>query len=394
MSTTAAAPKRRMSPAIKFLWVIVGLITLGVIALVGSQAFLPQLLRFTYEPKISFAESPKDAAPDYASVASWAAHPAKPGTSMDAPEGFAATEAPAVNVFYVTPTTYMNKAQWNAPLTDAAANALTDRMIRHQASAFNSVGRIWAPRYRQATLGAFFTDNPDKAQAFELAYEDVARAFDTFLDAAGDKPFIIASHSQGSLHALALLQHKLANHPARTRLVAAYLVGWPVSIKADLEPFGYAPCETPTATGCVASWQSFGEPADPSSVIAAYGEAAGPTGVARSGTPMVCTNPLTWQTGTARAEADANLGALPFVEAGQPLAALEKNLTGAACDATGILHLTLNPQGPFSQQLMPGQNYHVYDYALFWANLRANAEARVNAFQGSAATLSSPVGAL
>lgn len=393
MTTSAAAPKRRISPAIKFLWVIAGLVMLCVIGFVAWQAFLPQLLRFTYEPKISFADSPQGKAPDYSNTANWAAHPAKPGTSLDAPEGFAATDAPAVNVFFVTPTTYMNKAQWNAPLNDATTNALTDRMIRHQATAFNGVGTIWAPIYRQATLGAFFTESPDKVQAFVLAYTDVASAFDAFLEAAGDKPFIIASHSQGSLHALALLQHKLATHPARQQLVAAYLAGWPISIKADLEPFGYAPCDTPAATGCVASWQSFGEPADPSGVIAAYGAAPGPTGVARAGTPMVCTNPLNWQSGTARVEADANLGALTFVETGQPMAALQKNLTGAACDDTGILHLTLNPQGPFAQQLMPGENYHVYDYALFWANIRANAQARVDAFLSSAATLPSPVGA-
>lgn len=380
MTTTAAAPKRRISPAIKFLWVVAGLIMLGVIVFVAWQAFMPQLLRFTYEPKISFAESPQGTAPDYNDVSSWAAHPARPGTSLDAPEGFTATDTPAVNIFYVNPTTYMNKAQWNAPLDDAATNALTDRMIRHQATAFNSVGRIWAPRYRQATLGAFFTEKQDKVQAFMLAYQDVARAFDTFLEAAGDKPFIIASHSQGSLHALALLQHKLANHPARQRLVAAYIVGWPISIKADLEPFGYVPCETPDATGCVISWQSFGEPADPSAVIAAYGAAPGPTGIARAGTPMLCINPLTWQSGTARAEADANPGALAFVETGEPMATVQKGLTGAACGPDGFLHLTANPQGAFNKQLMPGMNYHVYDYALFWANIRANAEARVNAF--------------
>lgn len=396
MSSTASpasAPKRKISPAIKFLWVIAALVMLCVIGFVAWQAFLPQLMRFTYEPKISFAESQQDEAPDYNNLANWAAHPAKPGASLDAPEGFAATDAPAVNVFYVAPTTYMNKARWNAPLDDAATNAMTDRMIRHQATAFNGVGRIWSPLYRQATLGAFFTEKEDKIPAFVLAYTDVAAAFDAFLEGAGDQPFIIAAHSQGSLHALALLQHKLANHPARQRLVAAYLVGWPISIKADLEPFGYAPCDTPEATGCVASWQSFGEPADPSGVIAAYGAAPGPTGVQRAGTPMVCTNPLNWQLGTARAEADANLGALPFVDVGQPLAAIQKGLTGAACDAAGILRLTANPQGDYRASLMPGENYHVYDYALFWANIRANAQTRVDAFLASAATLPSPVGA-
>jgi hypothetical protein len=28
-----------------------------------------------------------------------------------------------------------------------------------------------------------------------------------------------------------------------------------------------------------------------------------------------------------------------------------------------------------------GNNYHVYDYALFWANIRADAEARLSAFE-------------
>ncbi|MCH8684897.1 DUF3089 domain-containing protein [Pedomonas mirosovicensis] len=377
---TRTAPKRKISPAIKFLWVVAGLVMLVIIGFVGWQAFLPQLMRFTYVPTVSFAESAKDPAPDYTKIAAWAAHPARPGTSQDTPEGFSATTAPVVDVFFVPPTTYMKKERWNAPLDDAATNALTDRMIRHQASVFNNVGHVWAPRYRQATLGAFFTDKSDRVQALKLAYKDVAAAFDAFLASHGDKPFILAAHSQGSLHALALLQHRIAGTPAAQHMVAAYLIGWPISIKADLEPFGLAPCATPAATGCVVSWQSFGEPADPSGVLAAYGAAPGATGIARAGTPMVCTNPLSWWADTRRIEAGANLGALPFVEVGQPMAKVEPGLTGAACDATGILHLTQNPQGSYQRQVMPGENYHVYDYALFWANIRANVQTRVDAF--------------
>jgi hypothetical protein len=29
---------------------------------------------------------------------------------------------------------------------------------------------------------------------------------------------------------------------------------------------------------------------------------------------------------------------------------------------------------------MPGNNYHVFDYALFWGSIRADAEARAKAF--------------
>jgi len=30
--------------------------------------------------------------------------------------------------------------------------------------------------------------------------------------------------------------------------------------------------------------------------------------------------------------------------------------------------------------VLPGNNYHVYDYSLFWANVRADANRRLKAF--------------
>ena len=43
------------------------------------------------------------------------------------------------------------------------------------------------------------------------------------------RPFILAGHSQGALHALRLLRERVAAKPAlRRRLVAAYLVGAPI----------------------------------------------------------------------------------------------------------------------------------------------------------------------
>ena len=35
--------------------------------------------------------------------------------------------------------------------------------------------------------------------------------------------------------------------------------------------------------------------------------------------------------------------------------------------------------GPY---VLPGNNYHVYDYALFWGSIRADAERRLKAFRG------------
>ena len=50
--------------------------------------------------------------------------------------------------------------------------------VRSQVSAFNAAGKIWAPRYRQAAFGAFLLDSKDARAALDLAYSDVAAAFD------------------------------------------------------------------------------------------------------------------------------------------------------------------------------------------------------------------------
>ena len=49
------------------------------------------------------------------------------------------------------------------------------------ASPFNAASEIWAPRYRQATMGAFLTDQPEGQQAIDAAYTDVRKAFRFFL---------------------------------------------------------------------------------------------------------------------------------------------------------------------------------------------------------------------
>ena len=53
---------------------------------------------------------------------------------------------------------------WNGPIDDGALNLRTDDgTILYQASIFNGAGQIYAPRYRQAHLHAYFTK--DKATA-------------------------------------------------------------------------------------------------------------------------------------------------------------------------------------------------------------------------------------
>src|SRR5687768_13303227 len=217
-------------------------------------------------PKGHFEAPPPQTGPDYADIASWIA---RPGLADDpsnwlpeglAPEGVAAKPAHA---FFIHPTTYLERDRWNALLDDRGSQDRAALFVRSQASVFNHVADIWAPRYRQAAYGAFLLSNQDAAQALNLAYGDVSRAFDAFLAAVppGD-PIILAGHSQGALHLSRLLRAKVADKPVARRIVAAYVVGWPLSLKDDIPALGLPACRAADDAGCILSWQSFKEPAN------------------------------------------------------------------------------------------------------------------------------------
>ncbi|MGI8931808.1 MAG: DUF3089 domain-containing protein, partial [Sphingomicrobium sp.] len=161
------------------------------------------------------------------------------------------------------------------------------------------------------------------------------------------------------------------------RLVAAYVVGWPLSISADLPATGLAACAAPGEVGCVLSWQSFAEPANFSLILDAWQGSEGPAGIKRRTADMICTNPLTG-TGNTAAPASANLGTLvPDTTMGK--AKLSPGLVGARCDDGFLIIGGAMPElGPY---MLPGNNYHVYDYALFWGSIRADAARRLKAFE-------------
>src|SRR5207253_5296524 len=119
-------------------------------------------------------------------------------------------------------------------------------------------------------FGAFLLASKDARQALDLAYSDVAAAFDRFVAEAGKRPIILAAHSQGALHLARLLKEKVAGKPIAKRIVAAYVIGWPLSVTADLPAMGQQPCAGADQAGCVLSWMSFSEPANPDLVLTPY----------------------------------------------------------------------------------------------------------------------------
>ena len=354
-------------------------------AAVGWNLFWDRLLSLSFVPGVSFERSAVGAAPDFARPEGWLSRPDLPqDPARWLPDGMARTANPQVAVFYVSPTTFLGRDRWNAPLTDNEANERLRLFASSQASAFNAVGAIWAPRYRQATIGAFLSDGADAQKALDFAYQDIARGFDAFLaQIPRNRPIVLAGHSQGSLHLMRLLQEKVAGKPVADRIVAAYLPGWPISITADLPALGLPGCAAPGQAGCILSWQAFADGGDPRLLTKHFDTTTGLTGAPRKGTAMLCVNPLTGAPGTA-ALATANKGAL-VPRTGLHGADLVPAKVPARCDPRGLLLIGDAPAG-YGAYVLPGGNFHVFDYALFWANLRADVEARAKTYLGKAWT--------
>ncbi len=364
----------------KFLYVVATLIVLVIVGGVAYSLFGNDLLRRAMVPSVAFRAEPAMPANAYANRAMWFARPGLTNTPVDwLPPGVERTGPGEAEIFFIHPTSFVGTDRWNAALDDGETNARAQVFLRGQASAFSAAGRVWAPRYRQATFGAFLTSEAAATQALDLAYGDVAAAFDRFLAEADPKrPIILAGHSQGALHLTRLLREKVTGTALGRRIVAAYVVGWPVSKATDLNALGMPECATADQTGCLLSWQSFADPADPTLILERYDASTGFDGRPRGGTPMVCTNPLTG-TADAQAPASANAGTL-IPDKALENATMTPGLVPASCGARGFLSIGDSPPdlGPY---VLPGNNWHVYDYSLFWANVRADAVRRLAAWK-------------
>ena len=360
----------------KFLYVVVFLVVLVLAGAVAYRIWGVELIRFATVPGEAFRAQAAVQRNVYDKPAMWLARPDIPGNpALWTPAGYRpAPKGRGAAIFFIHPTSYLSRAHWNAPLDDAEANDRAALFLRGQASAFNAVGDIWAPRYRQATFGAFLTSAQDAQRALDLAYGDITVAFDAFLAQIGpDRPIILAGHSQGALHLTHLLRDRVADKPIAQRIVAAYVIGWPVSAKTDLPRMGFPQCTAAAQRGCILSWESFAAPADPALILDAYDATTGFDGQMRKGTPIVCTNPVTG-TANASAPATANLGTL-FPSSDLSTATIEAGRVPAACQGRGLLMIGDPPD--VGSYVLPGNNYHVYDYSLFWANVRADAARRL-----------------
>lgn len=367
---------------------LIAIFFLTLIACAGAFAVYQyggEVLKAQTIPTVEFTAPPPESGPDYADAANWLNLPGSdvPGPAEWRPSGFVQqpglADSQTAATFYIHPTTYLERNRWNGLLDHQESQDRAALFVRSQSSAFNGVADVFAPRYRQAAFGAFLDDSADARAALDLAYRDVARAFDQFLTRIEPgRPIILAGHSQGALHLARLMRDKVAGKPVAKRIVASYIIGWPLSVKADVPGMGLPACRTAEQATCILSWQSFGEPANTTLVTDVYDGSVAPNGMERQRRDMLCTNPVNGTLNGAAPSA-ANAGTLVPTDAALTDATLAAGQVGARCD-NGFLIIDgeVPNLGPY---VLPGNNYHVYDYALFWGSIREDAARRLTSWR-------------
>ena len=302
----------------------------------------------------TFNANDQPAAPDYSLEKNWSALPFREDAADKIPndEKWVNDSLKPVDVFYIYPTIYESGETWNADVNDKTLNKKIDsKPVQYQASVFNASCQVYAPRYRQSIIKAFYDkENGPKSLAF--AYEDVKKAFQYYLDHYNHgRPFIIASHSQGTYHARKLLQEMIDTTNLRNRMVAAYVIGYAIdtAMYKVLEP-----CRNENETGCYITWASFKKGFVPDG-MALYGN--------------VCVNPLTWTSSLEPVGKEKSKGAIL-------LNFNKKYLNNVGAEIHDNYLWVEN-----SMPVVSGMNVlHIADYNLFWYDIRENVKKRIDAF--------------
>jgi len=198
---------------------------------------------------------------------------------------------PAFDCFYVYPTVSLTGSGNVTDFTDpAVVDAIKDPLLS-QGAPFASLCEVYAPLYRQASLGGAITGDAGIAVsgAMTLGFQDVEDAFDYFLThLSHGRNFVLLGHSQGTFALTKLIQDKIDGDAAlRSRMISALLIGGNVTVPTGAVvggSFQSVPlCTTPGQTGCVIAYNTFAKEAPPGD-NAVFGKAP-------AGSETACTAP-------------------------------------------------------------------------------------------------------
>jgi hypothetical protein len=352
-----------------------------LVLLIAVAADWDDIMRTGLDPKEPFQTYAKPPEPDYARATAWALLPAAPDRPL--------SSDPPADIFFIHPTTFDGGHDWNGPIDDRPAQRLLERvMLPNYAGPFARVGRVFAPRYRQASLYAHMTLREDARAARAFAYGDVLNAFDYYLAHFNQgRPIILVGVEQGGLLGDRLLREQVASNPKlAAQLAAAYLIDAIVPAGPYQGGLPITACVRRDQAHCVVGWMAAPEsnPSRAKELLsrALVWQADDELNNLVEDQRVLCVNPLLGAQTDDEALAKLNLGAANATELewGVRPAFLPRQVS-ARCQG-GILRVS----HPHSASLRPSgawpDKYKAAGNNLFYADLEADAMKRVAAYMG------------
>jgi hypothetical protein len=248
----------------------------------------------------AYAQPARPVPVDYSQESSWLCLPGQADacsapllTTAVTPAGYgkrtnsSPAKDPPIDCFYVYPTVSRDQG-----LNSDLAMKEEIGTAAAQAARFSSVCKVYAPKYRQMTVGAIvaFAAGQDVTAAAITSYGDVVAAWRDYLANRNQgRPFVLIGHSQGTLHLIQLIAREIETRPeVAKRMKLAILPGYNVLVpqgKLVGGDFKTTPlCSRPGQTNCVIAWTSYRDRNVPPAG-AIFGIAAKP------GMTVACVNP-------------------------------------------------------------------------------------------------------
>jgi hypothetical protein len=305
----------------------------------------------------------KEPATDYSQSAHW--------LSLPAP-------VKAIDVFYLYPTAWTSTDPNNpqvCAIDEPSMLTQAPAAFARQATAFETVGNIYAPYYRQDNNSS--TDRLNVIAGIPTL--DAVAAFDYYIKHYNNgRPFILVGHSQGATVLSNLLSGYMKDHPeVNKNMVAAYVIGHPVT-QAYLDNNKHLKFATgPDDTGVIISYNT-------------QAPVIGGINPVLYGMVGRVINPINWKTDETLATTAEGQGSFMPVPPNFVSWQQEPQYADARIDKTsGVLicstaDASLWSPGPSAKNpgAFPSGVYHSFDIPFYYYNLRTNAQNRVNKFLG------------
>ena len=281
-----------------------------------------------------------------------------------------------VDAIYIYPTEYADDSEGATTFAD-----INNEQMRTQApltylvqgSAFEECANVFAPYYRQVNMAVAATLSREELNAAldSIPKTDVFAALDYYFENLNDgRPFILASHSQGSIMQSFVLAEYMKKHPEYLkRMIAAYVIGYSITedyLKANPH-LKFA--EGADDIGVIISWNTESSANEGQDNIVVLPGA-------------ISINPINWKRDDTYASAEENLGGYLFNYEIEKLEIVPHAADAQVNLKRGVVITTTKNAEPVSGTTVFGPgSFHENDYDLYYNNIKDNVAKRIAAYQ-------------